>query len=54
MSAESICRVTFKHLAQPLISHIRSLGTLGQLLKITPCPPKDVKVRGVGRVPEFF
>ena len=49
-----VCRVTFKHLPQPLRSHIRSFGTLGQLLKIPPCPPKDVIVGGVGRVPEFF
>ena len=28
-----VCRVTFKHLPQPLISHIQSFGTLGQLLK---------------------
>jgi hypothetical protein len=39
--------VTFKHLPQPLRSHIRSFGTLGQLLKIPPCPPKYVIVQGV-------
>ena len=49
-----VCRVTFKHLPQPLRSHIRSFGILGQLLKIPPCPPKNVIVRGVGRVPEIF
>ena len=30
-----VCRVTFKHLPQPLRSHIRSFGTLGQLLKFS-------------------
>ena len=29
------CRVTFKHLPQPLRSHIRSFGTLGQLLQFS-------------------
>ena len=28
-----VCRVTFKHFPQPLRSHIRSFGNLGQLLK---------------------
>ena len=31
-----VCRVTFKHLLQPLRSHTRSFGTLGQLLEIPP------------------
>ena len=31
-----VCRVTFKHLPQPLRSHFRSFGTLGQLFKIPP------------------
>jgi hypothetical protein len=36
-----VCRVTFKPLLQPLRSHIQScFGTLGQLFKIRPCPPK--------------
>ena len=43
-----VCRVTFKHLPQPLRSHIQSFITLGQLFKIPPCPPKYVIVRGVG------
>ena len=30
-----VCRVTFKHLPQPLRSHIQSFGTLGQLLKFS-------------------
>jgi hypothetical protein len=34
--------VTIKHLPQPLSSHIRSFGTLGQLFKIPPFPPKYV------------
>jgi hypothetical protein len=32
-SGTNVCRVTFKHLPQPLICHIRSFGTIGQLLK---------------------
>jgi hypothetical protein len=35
-SDECVCRVTFKHLPQPLRSHIRRFGTLGQLLEIPP------------------
>ena len=35
-SAQSPIKVTFKHLPQPLRSHIQSFGTLGQLLKIPP------------------
>ena len=35
-SAARVCRVTFKHLPQPLRSHTRSFGILGQLLKIPP------------------
>jgi hypothetical protein len=31
-----VCRVTFKHLPQPLRSHILSFGTIGQLFKIPP------------------
>ena len=30
-----ICRVTFKHLPHFLRSHIRSFGTIGQLLKFS-------------------
>ena len=32
-SSARVCRVTFKHLPQPLRSHIRSFGTLRQLFK---------------------
>ena len=35
-STSCVCRVTSKHLPQPLRSHIRSFGTLGQLFKIPP------------------
>ena len=35
-----ICKVTFKHLPKPIRSHIRSFGTLGQLLK---CSKKTLK-----------
>jgi hypothetical protein len=31
-----VCRVTFKHLPQPLRSHILSFGTIGQIFKIPP------------------
>ena len=38
-----------------LNSHIRSFGTLGQLLKIPPIfPPKYSIVQGVGGVPDLF
>ena len=30
-----VCKVAFKHLPQPLRSHIRSFGTLGQLFKLS-------------------
>ena len=32
--------VTFKHLPQPLRSHIRSFGTLGKYLKLPPLTPQ--------------
>jgi hypothetical protein len=35
-SGVCVCRVTFKHLPQPLRSHLLSFGTLGQLFKIPP------------------
>ena len=38
--SKHVCRVTFKHLPQPLRSHIQSFGTLGQLLKIPPSTPQ--------------
>ena len=46
-----VCRVTFKHLTKPLRSHIRSSGTLGQLLKIPPFSAHSAGERGV---PEYF
>jgi hypothetical protein len=52
-SGAHVCRVSFKHLPQLLRSHIRSFRTLWQLFKIPPCPPKYVKVLGVGGVPNF-
>ena len=42
-----VCKVAFKHLPKPLRSHIRNFGTLGQLLKIPPCPLKTCIVQGV-------
>ena len=47
LSGARVCRVTFKHLPQPLRSHIRSFGTLGQLFL-------KCHSAGVGGVPEFF
>jgi hypothetical protein len=35
-SGAHVCRVTFKHLPQPLQSHILSFGTFGQFFKIPP------------------
>ena len=49
--AAHVCRVTFKHLPQPLRSYIRSFRTLGQLLKT---PPFQLIVRGERGVPNFF
>jgi hypothetical protein len=49
--------LTFKHLPQPLRSHIRSFGALGQLLIIPPLSPQIYNSAGVGRgggVPEFL
>jgi hypothetical protein len=34
-SAARVCRITFKHLPQPLRSHIQTFGTIGQLLKFS-------------------
>jgi hypothetical protein len=30
-----VCRITFKHLPQPIRSHIKSFGIIGQLLKFS-------------------
>ena len=43
-----VFKVTFKHLPQLLRSHIGSLETLGQLLKIPPFPPKKLHSVGEG------
>ena len=50
-SAARVCSVTFKHLPQPLRSHIRSFGALGQLLKISPFSAHSVGGKGV---PDYF
>ena len=42
-----VCRVTFKHLPQPLRSHIRSFGTQGQLLKLSPLSAQKCYTVGV-------
>jgi hypothetical protein len=53
-SGARVCRVTFKHLPQPLRSH--SFGTLGQILKFSKKKLKNLKTppRGPGGVSEFF
>ena len=35
ISGTRVCRVTYKHLPQPLRIHIQSFGTLGQILKFS-------------------
>jgi hypothetical protein len=49
-----VCRVSYKHLPQPLRSHILNFGILGQLFKIPPFSPKKSYSAGVGGVPDFF
>jgi hypothetical protein len=50
-----VCRVTFKHLPQPLQSHILSCGTIGQLFKIPPfSAQKPHSAGGRGGPPIFF
>jgi hypothetical protein len=44
--AARVCRVTFKHLPQPLQSHILSFGTLGQLFRIPPFSAKKLHSEG--------
>jgi hypothetical protein len=55
-SGAHVCRVTFKHLPQPLRSHIWSFGTLGQILKFSKKLFKNLKTppRGPGGVSEIF
>ena len=48
------CKVTYKHLPQPLISDTQTLGTLGQLLEFPPCPAKKSLLWGEGGIPKFF
>ena len=49
-----VCRVTFKHLPQPIRSHILSFGTLGQLFKIPPFSAQKSHSAGGRGVPEIF
>ena len=49
-----VCRVTFKHLLQPLRSHIRSFGTLGQLFKIPPLSAQICHSAGGRGGPRFI
>jgi hypothetical protein len=54
-SAARVCRVTFKHLPQPIQSQIRSFGTLGQLFKIPPFSAQKLhSAWGRGGLPNFF
>ena len=41
-----VWKVTLKHLPQPLRSHIRSFGTLGQLFKISPFTAQNLHSSG--------
>jgi hypothetical protein len=54
-SGARVCRVTFKHLPQPLRSHIWSFGTLGIFLKFSKKKIKNLKMppRGLLGVSEF-
>jgi hypothetical protein len=54
LSGAHVCRVTFKHLPQPLQSHILSFGILGQLFKIPPFSAHKLHSAGVGGSPNFF
>ena len=50
-----LCRVTYKHLHQPLRCHIRSFGTLGQIFKIPPLSAQICHSAGSrGGVPNHF
>ena len=51
-SGTRVCRVAFKHLPQPLRSHIRSFRSLRRFLNF--CPTHYVIVRGGGWSPTFF
>ena len=49
-----VYRVTFKNLPQPLRSHIRSFGTLGQLLNLPPLSPQICGSAGGRGGPRLF
>jgi hypothetical protein len=53
-SGARVCRVTFKHLPQPLRIHILSFGTLGQIFKIPPFSAQKSHSAGGRGVPQFF
>jgi hypothetical protein len=53
-SGACVCRVTFKHLPQPLQSHIFSFGTLGQLFKIPPSSAQKLHSAGGRGGPRNF
>jgi hypothetical protein len=53
-SGTRVCRVTFKHLPQPLQSHIRSFGTIGQLFKIPPFSAQKSHSKGGRGGPQNF
>ena len=49
-----VCRVTCKHLPQPLRSHILSFGTLGQIFKIPPFSAQKSHSAGGRGGPRIF
>ena len=55
-SGQRVCRVTFKHLPQPLRSNIQSFGTLGQILKFSKKKLKNLKMAPTGAIggPRIF
>ena len=48
-----VCKVTFKHLPQSLISHIQSFGIIGQLLKIPPLCTQKSHIAGKRGIHNF-
>jgi hypothetical protein len=53
-SGACVCRVTFKHLPQPLRRHIWIFGTLGQLFKIPPFSAQKSHSAGGRGGPRIF
>ena len=52
-----VCKVTIKHLPQPLRSHIQSFRTIKQLFKVTPISAQAYNIaviRGQEGTPQFL